>query len=316
MNYFDAHSDILFDLAARRARGETGTFQKHHLPRLRKGGAEGAAFALWLAPDTPSPAAATREMMAAARAELSSCQEAVAVTRTAEALQAREEGKFYIFYSAEGLDAIGEDIERLGEYYAFGCRSAMLTWNGENALAAGAACANDRGLTDCGRRAIRKLESLGMLVDVSHLNERSFWNVLSAAQGPLLASHSNARALCDAPRNLTDEQLRAIRDTGGVVGLNAWHSFVDAVPERQTVGRLAEHAAHLIDVCGVEQVACGFDFCEFLPGDASEPRTLGLEDSGRAGAFFACLSDRGLRRDEIEKIARGNILRLLEKTLG
>lgn len=109
----------------------------------------------------------------------------------------------------------------------------MLTWDEENALATGVQGDADRGLTETGRRAVRRIQEKGMVMDVSHLNEKSFWGVMDVTAGPVIASHSNAKALCDVPGNLTDEQLRAIRDTGGVVGLNAYCRFVDANPDRQ-----------------------------------------------------------------------------------
>ena len=94
-----------------------------------------------------------------------------------------------------------------------------------------------------------------MLVDVSHLSDGGFWDVMELAQGPVIASHSNCRALCDVRRNLTDDQLRAIRDTGGVVGLNAFHGFVHAEPRQQTAETLALHAAHMAERDGGG--ACG-----------------------------------------------------------
>ena len=111
------------------------------------------------------------------------------------------------------------------------------------------------------------------------------------------------------PRNLTDEQLRAIRDTGGVVGLNSHHAFVHPAPERQTLEALAIHAAHMSDVMGVEYVACGFDFCHYMgPGNDS---VIGLEDCGKIPGFLTCLEALGMNSTERELIARGNFLRLL-----
>ncbi len=170
-----------------------------------------------------------------------------------------------------------------------------------------------KGLTDLGRRAIRRMEDLGTLIDVSHLNEGGFQEVLRLAHGPVIASHSNCRALCDVPRNLTDEQLRAIRDSGGVVGVNAYHSFVHEDPERQTVETLALHAAHMAEVMGVEHVACGFDFCEFM-GSPGNEAARGLEDCGHAAAFLNCLERLGMHPAEREMVSRKNLLRIFRET--
>ena len=124
-----------------------------------------------------------------------------------------------------------------------------------------------------------------------------------------MASHSNCRALCDMRRNLTDDQLRAIRDRGGVVGLNSYHGFVHADREKQTAETLALHAAHMIDVMGVEHVGCGFDFCHFMgPGNES---AQGLEDAGQIKNLFYWLERLGMTEREREGIARENFLRLL-----
>ena len=313
MRYFDAHSDLLFDVEARRRRGEDRVLERTRLPELRRSGAEGLCFALWLEPGTPEPMAQTCRMVEAARQEVTETPGLRLVRWTEEAEQARREGAFYGFLSAEGLDAIGKDTGRIQEYAAFGCASIMLTWNGENALAAGAGCGNDRGLTAWGRLAVKEIYRQGMLLDVSHLNERSFWDALDAAEGPVFASHSNTRALCDVPRNLTDAQLRAIRDTGGVVGVNSWRSFLDPDPQKQTVRRLAEHTCHLVEICGIDHVGCGFDFCDFLPGMEGDG-TAGLAGSGEVPNFFRSLTELGFREAEVEKIARENFLRLFRKS--
>lgn len=185
----------------------------------------------------------------------------------------------------------------------------MLTWNHENRLATGAGGDPGTGLTDLGRQAVARMQRQGMLVDVSHLNDGGFADVLRMTQGPVIASHSNCRALCDVRRNLTDDQLRAIRDTGGVVGLNVHHAFVHADPERQTAAMLARHAAHMADVMGVEHVACGFDFCEFFgPGNEG---ARGLEDCSGIPNFLRELERVGMTAAEVEQVARENFLRVL-----
>ena len=311
--FFDAHSDIWTDVTIRRLAGEERVFARRHLPRLRSGGCEGGILALWI--DQPHRAAErTAEMMECIRAE---GEDGFRIVRTVEkARRAREAGEFYAFIGAEGLAAIGEDISRIDAYYDFGVRLAMLTWNEVNALAAGAVSGQDTGLTAAGRRAVDRLRELGMVMDVSHLNERGFWEVLDRYGGPIAASHSNCRVLCDVPRNLTDAQLRAIRDSGGVVGLNVCKMFVRAEAEKQTVEQLAIHAAHMAEVMGVEHVGCGFDFCECLPDDSPENNPRGLEDCSRAPEFFRCLERLGMSAAEREQIARGNFLRLLEQVLG
>ena len=148
-----------------------------------------------------------------------------------------------------------------------------------------------------------------MVMDVSHLNDGGFWDVMKTATGPVIASHSNCRVLCDVRRNLTDDQLRAIRDTGGIVGLNVHHAFVHADREKQTAEMLARHAAHMAEVMGVEHVACGFDFCEYFgPGNEGAE---GLENCSQIKNLFYWLEKLGMHENERNMVARENFLRLL-----
>lgn len=322
MQLFDAHSDIWSDVTVWRLRGERDVLRRRHLERLRKGGVEGAIFVIWVDPPFDAePMARTRDIMDAVRAELE--EGAVRVVRTcAELEEARAAGVFYVLVGVEGLAAIGEDVDLIDWYYDFGARHAGLTWNEENALATGVKGDPARGLTAAGRRAVRKIQDKRMLLDVSHLNERSFWDLVDAASGPIAASHSNCRALCDVPRNLTDEQLRAVRDLGGVVGLNSFRLFVDPDPGKQDLEHLLRHAGHMIDVMGIDHVGCGFDFCEFLEEGAMSSMTDGtpvldgMEDSSKAGALLDGLRRMGLREDEVEKIAFRNFHDLLRRTVG
>ena len=161
-----------------------------------------------------------------------------------------------------------------------------------------------------GKEAVRRMQRLGILPDVSHAGDGTFRDILRLAEGPVIASHSNCRALCDVRRNLTDDQLRAIRDTGGVVGVNVYHNFVHAEPQRQTAAMLARHAAHMAEVMGPEYVACGFDFCEYFgPGNEG---CEGMEDCGRTGNFFLELERMGFSAAERQAIAGENLLRVLE----
>ena len=264
----DGHSDLLYDVTRRRLAGERLVLERHHLDRLRRGGVEGLVLALWTTaaeetfwkdvPGMESAAVRTAVMMRCTRAEVVESPWLAAVRTAAGAEQAREQGQIYAFFAIEGMAAIGEDLTGINRYADFGARIGMLTWNETNALATGAGGDRYSPLTDLGRQAVTRMQNLGMLPDVSHLNDGGFADVIRLARGPVIASHSNCRALCDVRRNLTDDQLRAIRDTGGVVGVNVYHGFVHADPEQQTAEMLARHAAHMADVMGVEHVACGF----------------------------------------------------------
>ncbi len=324
--YFDAHSDLLYDVTRRRLAGEEHILETHHLDRLRRGGVEGLVLALWYGAESGHtfwdriPGADTDRvrldvMLDQSRAELSRCAQVRLVHTVREAEEARAAGALYAFLGLEGMAALGGDAAALDRCYEAGVRLGMLTWNEENLFAAGAGGDPEKKLTAQGRAAVRRMRDLGMVVDVSHLNDGGFWDVMDLAAGPVIASHSNCRALCGVRRNLTDDQLRAIRDSGGVVGLNVYHNFVHDDPERQTVETLARHAVHMAEVMGAEHVGCGFDFCEFM-GPPDNDAAAGIEDASRVGNLFDWLERFGMSREEREGVARENFLRVFRQVLG
>lgn len=318
---FDGHSDLLYDVTRRRLAGEDRVLERCHLDLLRRGGVEGLVLAMWTSapgetfwkdvPGAETAAIRMERMMDCALAEFAECPWLAVVRDVEEAERANAAGKLYAFLAVEGMAVMETDLRWLERWREFGVRIGMLTWNEENALAAGAKGDPQKGLTALGKLAVRRMEELGMVVDVSHLNDEGFWDVMRLARGPVIASHSNCRALCDVRRNLTDDQLRAIRDTGGVVGLNVHHAFIHDDPAKQTAEMLARHAAHMANVMGVEHVACGFDFCQYFgPGNEG---ARGLEDCGCVPVLFRELEKLGMTEREREMIARGNLLRTLGK---
>ena len=280
MMIFDGHADLLYDVTKWRQAGEDHVFERRHLPRLQAGQIGGLGLSIWTTVEQDS------------------------------IWSAHPEGKLFAFLSVEGMEPVGDRLERLEQYAQWGVRMGMLTWNEENLLACGAGGDPDKGLTALGREAVRRMQRLNILPDVSHTSDRSFWDIMDLAEGPVIASHSNCRALCDVRRNLTDEQLRAIRNTGGVVGVNVSHDFVHKEPRQQTAAMLARHAAHMAEVMGPEHVACGFDFCEYFgPGyEGCE----GMEDCGQAQNFIFELERIGFSEAERQAIASENLLRVLE----
>lgn len=316
---FDGHSDLLYDVTRRRLAGEKRVLERRHLRNLEAGGVEGLTLALWVSahaqsfwkdvPEAKGDRERTDIMLLCMKAELAECPWLELVRTTEEAERAKAAGKKYAFLAVEGMDAIGNELGGIDRYADMGVRLGMLTWNGENLLATGAGGDPYSGLTELGRLAVRRMGERNILVDVSHLNDGGFWDVMKAADGPVIASHSNCRALCDVRRNLTDDQLRAIRDNGGVVGLNVHHAFVHTDREKQTAEMLARHAAHMAEVMGMEHVACGFDFCEYFgPGNEGAD---GLENCSQIRNLFYWLEKLGMNEKEREMIARENFLRVL-----
>jgi membrane dipeptidase len=209
--------------------------------------------------------------------------------------------------SVENLgDAIGEDIAQVEALHREGVRMASLTWNQANPLADGARETHHGGLTPLGRRVVERMQALGMIVDVSHLSTAAFWEVLAATRGPIIASHSDAAAIRNVRRNLTDEQLRALASRGGVVGINFYPDFLGA----PTLEQVVAHIDHMVQVMGEDAVALGSDF------DGIETVPRGLEDVSKLPNLTRALLSHGYAPARVRKILGGNALRVFRQVWG
>lgn len=321
---FDAHSDIWTDVTHHYLAGESDIFRKYHYERLKKGQIEGGIFVIWNDPPYDSdPLKRTHQMMDAITQEEPDCADILKVSRSyQDMVQAKQEGKMYAFIGLEGLKSVGEDLDLIDEFYNFGARHASLTWNEENPLATGALGNPKRGLTETGKKAVRKIQDLGMLLDVSHLNDTSFWDLLRAASGPVVATHSNCRALCNQKRNLMDDQLKELAQTGGIVGLNSFNEFVHPDEAKQDVEHLVKHLVHMVELMGIEHVGFGFDFAEFCQSETLKsfssqafPYTVGLENASNVPNLVEQMKRVGFNENEIEMISYKNWHRVLKNVL-
>ena len=229
-------------------------------------------------------------------------------------------GRFFAVMGIEGLSGIEGDIEQINTLYDLGFRHASLTWNEENHLAAGAAIEDgSKGVTALGEKAIKLMDDLGMIFDVSHLNERSFWEVTEIWKKPMIASHSNSKAILPHRRNITDEQAKAISKSGGVIGVNACGEFLHK--NKPHINCYLDNIEHFVNVAGLEAVGIGFDFCDFLrSGSLGSDEKIskgveGLEDVRTGGAVLEGLKSRGFSGTDIEKIAHGNFLRVIREII-
>ncbi|SFU85687.1 dipeptidase [Alicyclobacillus macrosporangiidus] len=197
---------------------------------------------------------------------------------------------------------------------AVGLRHAILVWGESNAIASGPGGlfrpGMRQGLTAFGRRVVQTLTARGAVVDLSHLDDASIDGVLDAVDGTVIASHSNARALCDVPRNLEDRHIREIGRRGGVIGLNSYPNFID--PGMPTLDRLVDHAVHIASLVGVEHVALGFDFTDYLPGDTFRVHPgAGLRRVEDVPRLMETFAKRGFSDGEIRQIAFDNAARVM-----
>lgn len=190
-----------------------------------------------------------------------------------DAAAANRDGKIAALLSIEGADRLGDSIEGLRHFYDLGVRIVHITWNDDTTLC-GTALGSKRGLTEKGREFVKAAQAMGVVLDMSHLSEQGFWDVLEIAEKPVLAGHSNALALCPFPRNLSDAQFSALVRTGGVAGLNFCCDFLDL---SRDVDAIVAHAEHWLGLGGEKAVCLGTDFdgIEELPGGISGVQSMG-----------------------------------------
>jgi len=334
MRIFDGHNDALSRLwkAGAAAAGGflAGDGEGHvDLPRARAGGLAGGCFAVF----TCSPAESSYdsgEYFAAVDQGLA-LKEALAQVALLRRMERASGGALRVARSVadldgdglaavlhlEGAEPIGPALDELEVLQATGMRSLGLVWSRPNAFATGVPFAfpgspdQGPGLTDAGRALVRACAELRILVDLSHLNARGFWDVAEIGDSPLVVSHAGAHALCPSPRNLTDDQLRAIGASGGLVGINFHVGFLRADGEDDSdtpLSAIAEHALHVAEVAGVEAVALGSDF-----DGATMPAALA--DVAGLPRVVDALRDAGFGSGDVENIAWGNWVRVLEVAL-
>jgi membrane dipeptidase len=332
---FDGHNDALSRIwkAGPDAAGGflAGDGEGHlDVPRARAGGLAGGCFAVFAC--SPDEDAYDSGAYFAAVDQRRALNEALGQVALLQRLERRSGGALHVARSVaelegdalavvlhvEGAEPIGPELDELEVLHAAGMRSLGLAWSRPNAFATGVPFAfpgspdQGPGLTGAGRALVRACGELGVLVDVSHLNARGFWDVASLRDAPLVASHCGAHALCPSPRNLTDDQLRAIGDSGGLVGINFHVGFLraDGADDADTpVAAIARHAAYAADVAGVDAVALGSDF-----DGATMPAALG--DVAGLPRVLESLRAAGFDDGEVERIAWRNWHRVLCATWG
>lgn len=318
---FDGHGDIWTDVTVKRQEGNKDIFKSFHLERYKKGGVKGGIFVIWIdPPNDKNPGKRALEIIENMSVEILDNQDIFQIVRKYDDIEkGLKENKYIVVIGIEGLSFIGKNVDLINSLYMFGARHASLTWNEENVLATGVRGDSNRGLTSYGREAVRRLEDLNMLVDVSHANDKTFWEIYNMARKPIIASHSNCRALCSNPRNLTDDQLKAIKETGGLVGLNAFADFVHEDKEKRDIEHLANHLYHLVEIIGIDHVGFGFDFDDYLTGETlkffaedGSPSVKDFENITKVPKLIEMFEARGFSKEDIEKIKYKNFFRILE----
>ena len=250
------------------------------------------------------------------RLEADSDGEVRVVRRVEELERCIADGTLAVILHVEGAECIDTDLEVLHLLYEAGLRSLGPVWSRSNDFGHGVPFSFPGspdvmpGLTDAGKRLVRSCNELGILIDLSHLNEKGFWDVAEQSSAPLVATHSCAHALCPSPRNLTDRQIDALGETNGIVGINFARSFLrsDGDGDADTpVTEIVRHAAYVAERIGVEHVALGSDFDGTqVPQD--------LKDAAGLPKLVDALTDHGFDEDSLKKVTHQNWIRVLDAT--
>ncbi len=275
------------------------------LPRLREGGVDAAFFAVDTTRAWGNHLVYAIDALGYLKREIEAHAEDMVLARVVDDIEAaKETGKVAVVLAVENTAALQHSLYAIDALYEMGVRTMTLTHSARTEAADGCEVVGGGGLTGFGRDVVRRMNELGMLVDVSHLNERGFWDTLEHSTAPVVASHSCCRALCDHTRNLTDKQLQALGSAGGVVGITFVPSFVDA--EAPSLDGLVDHIIHAIDVAGATAVGLGSDFDG--GGDL-------LAHGGELPGITEALLSRGVDDDIVRGILGANHLRLLRQTI-
>lgn len=350
----DSHIDTIqrvliggVDLAQRTTSGHVD------FPRLREGGTHAPFFALWCPVYYKGAEAVRRtlQLRDAMQSVLDSHKDQIELATTAAEIERIvKSGKLAAFLTIEGGHQIDDDLAVLRMYYRMGIRSMTLShFRNNNWADSSTDKPKHNGLTPFGKDVVREMNRLGMLVDVSHVSDKTFYDAVAASTKPVIQSHSSCRALSDVPRNVTDDMLRALAKNGGVMGINFGEGFINqkdaaalmstvasasnapdlsgkalddyAAEEYRrdigtshkafaTVDDVAGHIDHAVKVAGIDHIAIGSDF----DGISSPPQ--GLEDVSKMPFLVAALLKRGYSERDIKKILGENYLRVIRTVTG
>ena len=321
----DLHCDTVWAMDKARERGEGYSLRRSDFQideeKLVKGNYTAQCFAMFVPNNDDNRFEKCVDMISLYYEELKKCERLVPAYSYADIVENRKNNKISAILTMEDGCPIGESLENLEKLYALGVRMVCLTWDYQNTL--GSPNRNKtlygenpnpfvpdttRGLTEFGKIAVKRMNELGVIVDVSHLSDAGFDDVANLAEKPFVASHANARALCKHVRNLTDEQLKKLADKGGVVGTTyvKWFLHEQGAEGAKTLDYLIPHIKHIKKVVGIEHIAIGSDY------DGMD-KNIELCDASKVPLLVQRLEREGFSIGEIEKITEQNALRVFRE---
>ncbi|MBM3200261.1 hypothetical protein FJZ53_04950 [Candidatus Woesearchaeota archaeon] len=299
----DSHQDTIMNIirSNKDISVETNVYEVD-IPRMKKGGYDIAFFALYTEAKAKNKSKTLRSLLECFKKTLKDNEKTLYQIKTVEDMN-KLDGRIGIILSVEGASGVGKNLT-IEELYKEGLRCLSLTHNPPTKYATGVGGKEDKGLKKQGIGLIKKMSGMGIVLDVSHLNDKSFWDVIKHSETPIIASHSNCYSVCAHKRNLKDDQLIALAQTGGVTGMNFWHDLL----AKKNVEGVADHIGYVKKLVGIDHVGLGTDF-DGVGGRVPE----GLETTAKLKNLTKELVKRGYTNKDIKKFYGENYKRVFEQ---
>lgn len=327
MFVLDSHCDTPSQILSLRDLSLDNELAHVDYPKLKKGNVDGAFFALYIpaSMDTDDAKDYLLRLMGGVKRTLAENPDKAALTVSmSQALENKKKGLFSLFLGLENGSPLGDSedaFENLQKLYNAGVRYITLCHSTSNQICDSCASTTPKwnGLSPFGKKLVAEMNRIGMLVDVSHISDSAFYDVLACSTKPVVATHSSCRALAAHPRNMTDDMIRELAARGGVIQINFYPVFLDSEfaarfsssgdldLERPSYKLIADHIDHVVSLVGVDYVGIGSDY------DGIEITPDGMEDISMMPKLFDELRSRGYSEEDLEKIAGGNFFRVMEQ---
>lgn len=309
MNYIDLHADTIYAMKKNHFTNLKNCNCQINLDKLIESNCMLQCFAMFIhLGKTSRPLEACLELIDCYYQELDKNKDVVApVFLYSDFLKNQKNHQLSSLLTIEEGEATLGNISHLRNFYRLGVRMMTLTWNFENSLGYPHS-ESTMGLKESGKEIIKEMNRLGMIIDVSHLSDQGFYDVLDISTKPVVASHSNARSVCNHSRNLTDDMILKLSKNGGVMGINFYPFFLDKEDGEKTLKYTIKHMLYVKKLAGVDVLALGTDY------DGMDEE-IELKDASFMQRLFKGMRDAGFTEEEIKKIAYQNFLRVLEANL-
>ncbi len=279
------------------------------IPKLRKAGVNLQVFAAWINPKYKPHHCARRALkLLDAILTLTEHNKNLFLIKQPKEIKKLKKGEVGILLAIEGGEAIEGSLELLRDFYRLGVRILTLTWNQSNLIGDAALDSTKphNGLSGFGKQVVKEMNKLGMIIDVSHTSEKTFWDICENTESPFIASHSGAYTMLKHRRNLKDKQIKEIANRGGIIGVFFLPVYVSKKnPVR--IKNVVDHIDHIRDIGGVNVIALGSDF------DGMSKYVKGLEHAGKLSSLTEALLKKGYTKTEIKKILGNNFLRFFNE---